>query len=240
MENSLSPYDRLDSYLEKLEAQEKVKRQRLFLILAIVFAVVASGGFFAYTSYFSEPEIAEENEIRLRRYAAEELNPELVQKLFVKDPNSIVVIHPVTGVDTIESMDDYYQFLNRLTMLEMDTEVEPASTELKEEVTLPEEDPEFLVKVEGEKKVGAKLIYTIENFDPSFELLLDFGNGIIRKPSSPRYTYKYPLPGHFDFHLKLVKDGEEEIIQTIKYQIFPKEEQQADQGATLVQETSTS
>lgn len=246
-ENSLSPYDRLDNYLEKLEAQEKTKRQRLIAILGMVLIVALSGGYLAYNSLFVSPEVVVEETIALRRYAAEELNPELVQKLFVSDPNSIVVIHPVTGVDTIHSMDDYYQFLNRLTILDMDTEgpsAQPASVtqeeEVKEDEVTPEEKPRFSVKVEGDKKVGERLVYTIENFDPAYELRLDFGNGIVRKPNGKTYTYQYPLPGHFDFHLKLMVDGEEEIIQTIKYQIFPKEEVQADQGANLSNGTTAS
>lgn len=246
-ENSLSPYDRLDNYLEKLEAQEKTRRQRLIAILSFSFLILLSGGYFAYRSFFVSPEVVEENNIRLRRYAAEELNPEMVQKLFVSDPNSIVIIHPVTGVDTVHSMDDYYQFLNRLTILDMDTEqpaIQPASEneELSTEEDLPEEKPEFQVSVEGEKRVGEQLVFTIKNYDPKFELLLDFGNGIVRKPSGERYVYKYPLPGHFDFHLKLVKEGEEEILQTIKYQIFPKDDVQAgaSKGVTRMRETTAS
>jgi len=234
MDKPLSPYDRLDVYLARMEEEEKARKKRMMVLLSVIGILLLGGGFFTYRYLYAQPASDEEMMAKLRRYAAEELNPEKVQQLFVQNPEPLVLIHPVTGVDTVNSMDDYYQFLNRLDLLDMETDVEEteARANLEEEQVEEKENklPEFKVDVEGEKRVGEGLSYNIENFDPEYELILDFGNGITKRPRSATYTYTYPLPGHFDFHLKIVKDGEEKILQTIKYQIFPKEEQQAEEG----------
>jgi hypothetical protein len=225
MQQSLSPYDRLDSYLEQLEAQEKSKRQRRLIGSIVLVIGLSVGGFFLYQSSQSSQQESIAEYTSLRRYAAEDLSPERVQALFVNDPTPIVIIHPVTGIDTISSMDDYYGFLNRLDLIDIESESFTSGEELEEPDDLKEtiSIPEFSVKVDGEKKVGEELTYVVENFDKDFELLLDFGNGITRKLRRAENTYTYPLPGHFDMHLKMVKGDSVKILQTIKYQIFPKE-----------------
>ncbi|MEO0898231.1 MAG: hypothetical protein AAFY71_17600 [Bacteroidota bacterium] len=258
MQDSSNPYDRLDGYLERLEAKERKRRRTYLILVSCMITAVASTGLWFYLTYLSEPMDVNNEQITLRRFATKDLNPEKIQHIFAVDPNPLILIDPITGIDTIFSVDEYYQFLIRqeqITSIEgaPSTDNDPLITEttnttVTEEVIsenpATEALPEFKVNVEGEKMVGKALTYSIENYSPDFPLILDFGNGITRKVRKAVNTYTYPLPGHFDMHLKMIKDGadDDEILQTIKYQIHPREEatNSTRNGSQTVNNSSTS
>ncbi|MEL6629325.1 MAG: hypothetical protein AAFQ83_05645 [Bacteroidota bacterium] len=232
MEHPGSRYDRLDSYLAQMEAYEKAKRVRRWLGVVLVLVLGVAAGIY----FYSDDTPAPINTKPLRRFAANSLTPERVNQLFVDSPSPLVLIHPVLGTDTITSVLDYYEFLNRLDLMSIDyvaeedvsvqpvVEADPAAeSESEEEALSASVLPDFQVVLKGEKRVGKSLAYTIENYDPTFQLVLDFGNGIKRKVRRETTEYVYPLPGHFDMHLVLERGDSTEILHTLKYQIFPKE-----------------
>ncbi|MEO1416023.1 MAG: hypothetical protein AAFW00_12110 [Bacteroidota bacterium] len=230
MEHPGSRYDRLDSYLAQMEAYEKAKRVRRWLGVVLVLVLGVAAGIY----FYSDDTPAPINTKPLRRFAANSLTPERVNQLFVDSPSPLVLIHPVLGTDTITSVLDYYEFLNRLDLMSIDYVAEDdtspqtvidADSEMKpeEEVQSTSTIPDFQVVLKGEKRVGKSLAYTIENYDPTFQLVLDFGNGIKRKVRRETTEYVYPLPGHFDMHLVLERGDSTKILHTLKYQIFPKE-----------------
>ncbi|MEM7368065.1 MAG: TonB family protein [Bacteroidota bacterium] len=96
---------------------------------------------------------------------------------------------------------------------------------VEEEDDLPALLPVMTVKIQGTKKVGQELIYTIDNHNSDHQLSLDFGNGIRRKArKTNRYTY--PLPGYFDMRL-LIQDADTfRVLHTLNYQILPAEEEE--------------
>ncbi|MEL6133236.1 MAG: hypothetical protein AAFR59_07720 [Bacteroidota bacterium] len=233
MEHPGSRYERLDNYLAQMEAYEKAKKVRRWLGIVLVLTLGIAAGIY----YFSDDTPAPINTKPLRRFAANSLTPERVNQLFVDSPSPLVLIHPVLGTDTITSVLDYYEFLNRLDLMSIDyveegediqtAEIIPQAEEVSTQTEPASADtdivPEFQVVLKGEKRVGKALAYTIENYDPAYELTLDFGNGIKRKVRRETTEYVYPLPGHFDMHLMLSQGDSTQILHTLKYQIFPKE-----------------
>lgn len=222
MEQSLTRYERLDMYLDQLASLERSRRQKqwfLSAIIALTFIGISS------TFFITPRPVAQQLTTftpELRRFLADSLNPEKVQHLFVEEASALVILHadPLLGIDTVASLDEYYQLLNEITLSQVD-QPEPVD---------PAYLPTFALQIEGEKMVNQPLTYTIEGFDPSYELILDFGNGIERTAKNATTTYAYPLPGHFDMHLVLNTPDTTMIIQTLKYQILPNDKPVAQNG----------
>lgn len=216
MENSLTRYERLDMYLDQLETLQRRRRQKQWFAVSLL--VIILSGTSAAFFFFPKPVAQQVATFtpEFRRFLSDSLSPERVQNLFVEEGSPIVVLTstPINSVDTVASLDEYYQYLNEINLLKVE-EPDPVD---------PAYLPTFVVEVEGEKIVNQPLTYIIDGFDPSYDLILDFGNGIERTAKSATMTYTYPLPGHFDMHLVLNTADTTMIMQTIKYQILPQEE----------------
>ncbi|WNJ16892.1 hypothetical protein [Pontibacter sp. G13] len=216
MPNQNPPLDHIDSYLEKLEAQEKKSRRNRFLLLTTL-AVAALGGAGMYTTQgwkkiaFPEPP----KPIQVMHF--DSVQPDYVPQMLAGDPRGFVVTHELVEMpDTIKTQQAFFDFQNKIDMVKISMEefAEAQSDTI----------PAFKVKVSGKKQVRSTLTYTIENYQPEFDLTLDFGNGVIRKPSGESYSYRYPKPGHFDMHLILNHGDSTEIIETLKYEIKAKQD----------------
>ncbi|MEZ4827713.1 MAG: PKD domain-containing protein [Bacteroidia bacterium] len=212
MEQSNTPNNQFESYLEKIEAREKARSRKSKLKWFLLLAFMGTG-FVIYQ------QSTVEKGTTLKRFSISDLDPEIVNNLFAQGNEPIIVYHPEIGNDTVTSINDYYQVLNVIDLIEMGrkayTDLEKKSTDSLQAGSLPV----FIVDVAGERQVKKKLTFTIENYDPELEYEIDFGNGVNR-PIKDRTVYSYPLPGHFDLTLKAAsKDGR---ISTYikKYEIF--------------------
>ncbi|MCB0841915.1 MAG: PKD domain-containing protein [Bacteroidetes bacterium] len=205
--------NKFDEYLLKIEQREKaLQRKNNFKLIGVVVLMISS--FFGYQQL-------NETKGKIDQYALESLSPEKVNELFTEKQKPIIVYHPEIGHDTVSSINDYYQVLNTLDLIEMGRKAYMMSAENKSLDTTGSVNPldRYVVDVAGERSVGRKLIFTIEDYNDSLNYELDLGNGVV-KPIKKTVVYRYPLPGHFD--MKLTASDREGHTSTYikKYEII--------------------
>ena len=181
--------NRLDDYLARIEALEKAKRRRRYLLILIAVACLG-GGFQMYRS-IQNPE-------SLRSFQLTDLTADQVQQIFEEDASPIGVSHPELGYDTIHSVAEYHNLSQQLQMLQR---IRYETVQEQEEFPLQEEAPEnplgtFVMDIAGDRKVGKELTFTIEDYDSEVAYMVDFGNGFKRRIRRA-YRYAYPKPGRF-------------------------------------------
>lgn len=218
MEQANSSQNKFEEYLEKIEAREKSRRRRTNLKWFLLVAFMGTG-FVLY----QQSEVKKQN---LRRFAIEDLDPDIVNDLFTSESDPIIVYHPEVGYDTVGNINDYYQVLNVIDLIEMGRKAYMVIEQDEPDTTLQESLEPFIIDVAGERKVGNRLVFTVENYDPQLSYELDFGNGVV-KPIKDRTTYSYPLPGHFDLTLKAVDDNGNSSTYVKKYEIISRAGQTA-------------
>ena len=198
-----NPYDRLDAYLQELEAHERRRRRNRWWAVAlgtILFGLVGGLGYLGVTQAQRPTP-----KVDLRRFALDTLPPAMAVKVFSENPAPLVVYHPEIGWDTLDSLAAYHALRNRLMPPPPDTTPAPR--------------PQFAITVEGDFVVNEPLHYVISPFDPGYTFVLDFGNGVERIASSAEIDYRYPLPGHFEMHLLLQQGDSLEVLHTLMYEI---------------------
>lgn len=201
MEQANTPSNQFEEYLGKIEAREKIQRRKTKLKWFLLLAFMGSG-FVLYQQ--STSPVKKDS---LRRFSITDLDPDLVNGIFAQSQEPIIVYHPEIGNDTVASINDYYQILNLIDLIEMGRKAYTDIEKKGSDSTQVEPLKTFIVDVAGERQVKRKLTFTIEDYNPELEYELNFGNGVV-KPIKDRTVYSYPLPGHFDLTLKAVsKDG---------------------------------
>ncbi|MCB0855361.1 MAG: hypothetical protein KDD63_24225, partial [Bacteroidetes bacterium] len=166
--------NKFDEYLLKIEQREKaLQRKNNFKLIGVVVLMISS--FFGYQQL-------NETKGKIDQYALESLSPEKVNELFTEKQKPIIVYHPEIGHDTVSSINDYYQVLNTLDLIEMGRRAYMMSAENKSLDTTGSVNPldRYVVDVAGERSVGRKLIFTIEDYNDSLNYELDLGNGVVK------------------------------------------------------------
>ncbi|GAB4424319.1 MAG: hypothetical protein OHK0039_41410 [Bacteroidia bacterium] len=139
---------------------------------------------------------------RWQQYAFDDLSFSKVQEIFRNDSAGFLVSIPDLGWDTVRSVAEYQRIAELVALVR---QIQPDSMSFDRAVYYTEDivstTPEaslgtYAIDVEGERRAGRELVFSIENFDPSVRYMIDFGNGVHRRVShQTRYTY--PLPGNF-------------------------------------------
>ncbi|MDX2250165.1 MAG: TonB family protein [Bacteroidia bacterium] len=198
--NKTTTVHKIDDYLHRIETHEKAERRKKSLYALLFFAVVGIG-FTAYkTIYFQNS---------LRTYSAADLSYEKVQALFTENEAPIIISHPDIGQDTVKSVEDYITVLNLLDLIEQNRNLAISvsdtisSGETAQETEQNSLSP-YMVDIDGERKQGRNLTFSIENFDPEVTYMLDFGNGFRRKVSKS-FTYVYDQSGRYRIQLLATK-----------------------------------
>ncbi|MDX2250167.1 MAG: PKD domain-containing protein [Bacteroidia bacterium] len=201
MEQANIPQNRFEEYLEKIEAREKSRRRKTNLKWFLLLAFMGTG----FVVYQQSGVVEKTPEFR--KFAIADLDPDLVNGIFAQESEPIIVYHPEIGNDTVTSINDYYQVLNVIDLIEMGRKAYTDMEKKTTDSTSMEPLQTFIVDVAGERQIKRKLIFTIEDYNEEIEYELDFGNGVT-KAVKDRTVYSYPLPGHFDLTLKATsKDG---------------------------------
>ncbi|MEZ4776682.1 MAG: PKD domain-containing protein [Bacteroidia bacterium] len=213
MEQANTPSNQFEEYLGKIEAREKVRRRKTKLKWFLLLAFMGSG----FVLYQQSGSL--EKKESLRRFSVTDLDPDLVNGIFAQNEEPIIVYHPEIGNDTVASVNEYYQILNLIDLIEMGrkayTDMEKRSSDSSQTAPLQT----FVVDVAGERQIKRKLTFTVEDYNPEFEYELDFGNGVV-KPIKDRTVYAYPLPGHFDLTLKATSKDGRSSTYVKKYEII--------------------
>ncbi|MEZ4827716.1 MAG: TonB family protein [Bacteroidia bacterium] len=211
--NKATTVHKIDDYLLRIQAHEKAERRKKSLYALILFAAVGIG----FTVYKT---IGSQN--HLRTYSLEDLSYEKVQALFTEDAAPIIVSHPDIGSDTVQSTEEYIAVLNLLDLIEQNRSLalnvaDTVATEETAEESAQNSLSPYMVDVDGERKQGRSLTFTIENFDPNVSYMLDLGNGYRRKVSKS-VSYTYDQPGNYRIQLYSTK-GEVAYTYTKRIQI---------------------
>jgi len=204
-----SPVEQLSQQLAMMEARERAKKRQLWtgVGLLVVVMVIAGVGF---GSTFLTPSDSSYTRLNLDTLKSEHLST-----LAISAESPLVLIREGSPIDTLTDAMALSDYLPALAHETVSTVPLDAATEAT--------PPNSRVEVEGDKKVGTTLTYTIAPYDSAAQLFLDFGNGIVRPIQSSQMVYRYPLPGHFEMHLlwEHADSDSATILQTLKYQIFP-------------------
>lgn len=215
MKRSNNPVEKISEQVARLEARERTNRRRRWLLVGFSICFLALGG-------ASMVRPAQRHPKPRRLVAADTLTTRRVAFLFQESRAPLVVYHRQLQDDTVQINNLYeYQLYS-----------EDLAARVKPQIPEPEVMPGFSVSVKGDRKVGKWLTYEVTPFDTSYQLILDFGNGITRPVRQAETTYRYPLPGHFDMHLRLVEGDSTIILQTLQYEVMPAESADVPLGET--------
>ncbi|MEZ4776685.1 MAG: TonB family protein [Bacteroidia bacterium] len=200
--NKTTTVHKIDDYLLRIEAHEKAERRRKGLYALVLFAVVGIGFTVYKTISFQK---------NLRTFSVADLSYEKVQTLFTEDEAPIIVSHPDIGRDTVKSVEDYITVLNLLDLIEQNRNlaisvVDTLSGEETAEETAQNSLSPYMVDIDGERKQGRTLNFSIENYDPEVTYMLDFGNGSRRRVGKS-FTYTYEQPGNYRIQLYSTKNA---------------------------------
>lgn len=207
--------NRFEAYLQEIEARELVSRRRRSLKYVFLFALLATGIIIIQQS--GGPWGGQND---LPEYAINELSSKQLHKLFRVDNSEIVVSHPTFGADTINSVEEYNHLVSLVEFVNddrglIDGESIGYSKRGKGAGLLP-----FFVDIEGERVVGSRLFFKIENYDARILYTLNFGNGVVKQVQQAT-AYTYPLAGHFEMELIATNQQGDSSIYVKKYEILP-------------------
>ena len=211
-----TPPNPFDDYLEKIQAREAQRRRSRWLAAfgLLIVTGVAAGWFYLQTLNRS-PQA-------WRTFAFEQLDVAQVAALFAEDSAGFLVSIPELGWDTVRSLEEYERLADLVELIHAARFEETIDTLRVGQDSIhmtPESDlSAFIVDIEGERRAGRELSFTIENYDPAIRYTLDFGNGVRRRVSqSTRYTY--PLAGYFTLKLIATSPERGASIYTKRYVI---------------------
>jgi hypothetical protein len=206
MKRSNNPVEKISEQVARLEARERMNRRRRWLLVGFSICLLALGG-------ASMVRPAQRHPKPRRLVAADTLTTQRVAFLFQESRAPLVVYHRHLQDDTVQ-INNLYEY--QLYSEDIAARTTPQPPE-------PMAMPSFSVSVRGDRKVGEWLTYEVAPFDTAHRLILDFGNGITRPVRQAKTTYRYPLPGHFDMHLRLVEGDSTIVLQTLQYEILAAE-----------------
>ena len=213
-------FDPFDEYLAQIQQRETTRQRRI-----ISLGVLLTGLFAVGLVFYFWPNLLK-REANLRAYQFEELSHERVRRLIVREKTGFLVSHSTLGWDTIRTAKDYEQMVELVGLIEQARKPEPdvATVSWVEDSIITTESAslkQFVLDVEGERRVGEELLFTIENYDSDVRYTLDFGNGVKRKIKR-RTRYTFPLSG--DFQVQLIASSKEQgsSIYTKSFHILPK------------------
>ncbi len=197
---------RVEDVLQRIEARERSKGRRKQIIFGILALGGLGAGAFALSSLGRQPQ-------QLPTFQYEELNGDQINGILTSNASEILVSHPDLGTETIRSVADYQRL----------SETADLARRLEELRSRPEQTDStqvdstrvletFVVDIAGVRRAGETLKFTIEDFDPEVEYLLDLGNGQRRKVNKS-FRYRYPLSGNFDVKLLATKDEASSIYE---------------------------
>ncbi|WNJ16891.1 TonB family protein [Pontibacter sp. G13] len=199
--------EHIEDILHKIESKERSQSRKRWLFVFLVLGFLGVGA-------MTVRALAGEDQTQLPQFAFDSLDETSVTKRFEKDSTPILVHHQLLGWDTIRSIDEYL-LLKKMSSILQEDEINEEEWDIEHEaplVTAPSFSP-YAVDVEGDRRAGESLVFTIENFDPGVKYTLDFGNGVTKLVKS-RTLYTYPLPGRFMMKLvALEKDGNQRIYR---------------------------
>ena len=193
MRTTKGPIEQLDTYLERLERRERAQRRKKLLSVGLILACMGAG-FIAFRQTNETPQNS------------------ALQSISVQDEIAVPAV-AITELAREEQTSGNPESVDPL----QNTAQAPTSEAHLSRL------PAMTIVLDGTKKVGEEIVYTIENFNPAYQLSLDFGNGIRRKARQIN-TYTYPLPGYFDMSLLLHVGDSVRILHTLNYRILPSDE----------------
>lgn len=199
---SQSPFSPVEKALEQLEKkhQAKLRRRRLWWSSVLLLLVCGTGSHWW----------PQETEAGLRPFKYRTSGAEELKYLLKNQETALLVSHPQLGQDTVRSLQDYQRFGQRIARYWDSLEQQRA-----EVLDVAPPLPVFSLRIEGRLQAQRSIRYTIEDYDPTVQYVLDLGNGQTRDIQQST-TYRYPLPGHFELRL-LAYRGQDSSVFLKRY-----------------------
>lgn len=236
--NTNDKRNQLDNYLSDVQEAERKKKKKTIIIITLL-AIIGLGT--AKGIYYFKEE-----KPKYRTLLEDDMTIYKMDSIFKADNSPIILTRKFSDeIDTIQSVDDYIDLtvdgnpeitvamLDGVDTVELPMEEEMtneligndlASSNVELEKTAVEKmtpkisiPPKFVFDILGNRAVGEKLEFSIENYNPKFAYILDFGNGV-KQSIREKKVYAYPKAGNFKLSLITTNSqgGKSRYTKTIK------------------------
>jgi len=256
MRKNQNPSNSFDEYLKSVEKRESAKKRRI-LLLGIALCLGIAGFLVVLLLGKGLPSQSDADKISL-----EALDAQTVQLLLSKKPEGVVVYSDQTGLqDTIRSLTDYLNFVNFTQMalserveldsftVALDTALFTALEKESEAEAETEEAPQKLepisLEVEGTRRVGEPIRFSLDNYDPENIYLIEYGNGEVRRMPKT-HEFVYTSPGEYQIKLTAInpqKNAYADLFRTVRIENAPvdraQQEEQPDTTPDLTENLSS-
>ncbi len=191
----------VEDVLARIEKRERSKSRRKRIVVGAIAIAVLGGSVLGFNALTR-------GDRNLEVFAYDDISEDRLQAMLTSNVSGILVEHPDLGTETIRSMADYTRINEAIALAERYEALQNNSLGTDTANVLQP----FVIDIAGERRAGEVLTFTIENFDPEIDYLLDLGNGQRRKVDV-QTRYRYPRTGNFEVNL-LASKGEASSLYT--------------------------